>query len=318
MLFRWGIFLLACVFLYSRLDGSKGTQLVLGPARLGLIVDHAPVLLLILVLMVVNWSIEALKWRMLMAPLERIGPARALLATVAGTSVGLLTINRTGEFLGRVLFLRPENRIGGGFATALGSIAQFVVTLMFGGTGLLALLLLDLPMPWPAGWISWMLVSLTSMATVLSLLLYFNPTQFGQLVLLLPLLRRLGQATSVLGRYSAQELRTVFFLSALRYGVFGFQFLVILHVANAGLPAASALVAVPLVYLIATLIPSVMLTELGVRGSVAVAVMGPLGASEPLVLLATATLWTINVALPALIGSVILLFARIRTRNTHE
>jgi hypothetical protein len=238
------------------------------------------------------------------------------MATVAGTSVGLVTINRTGEFLGRVLFLRPENRIRGGFATALGSIAQFVVTLVFGGIGSVGLLVQDLPLPWPEGWITWVMTSLISMATVVALVLYFNPAVFRQILLVLPFMHRLEEASSVLGRYTSRELREVLSLSILRYAVFGCQFLLLLWATGTGLSLTSALVAIPVVYLIATLIPSVMLTELGVRGSVAVAVMGPLGAAEPMVLLATATLWTINVALPALVGSVILLFARIRTRTT--
>ena len=72
---------------------------------------------------------------------------------------------------------------------------------------------------------------------------------------------------------------------------------------------------VPLIYLITTLIPSAMLTELGVRGSVAVAVLSPLGGEAALVLLATTCLWLINVAMPASAGSLILLVARIRIRN---
>jgi hypothetical protein len=53
-----------------------------------------------------------------------------------------------------------------------------------------------------------------------------------------------------------------------------------------------------------------MLTELGVRGSVSAALIpGP----DSLILLSTFLVWVINLALPALAGSVILLFARIRS-----
>lgn len=318
MLFRWGIFLLACVFLYTRLSGIKGIEAGGRATDIIALKEHGLLLMVVLVLMVLNWGVEAQKWRMLIRPVELLGIRRAFLATIAGTSVGLVTINRTGEFLGRVLFLRPENRVRGGFATALGSIAQFVVTLVFGGAGLLGLLVLDLPLPWPPGGVSWVVASLSSMATVVALILYFNPGVFRQVLLVLPFLHRLGHASQVLGHYQRSELTAVLLMSALRYLVFGCQFLLLLMAAHAGLSIGTVLVAVPVVYLIATLIPSVMLTELGVRGSVAVAVMGPLGAAVPPVLFATATLWTINVALPAMVGSLILLFARIRTRNGPE
>jgi len=40
-----------------------------------------------------------------------------------------------------------------------------------------------------------------------------------------------------------------------------------------------------------------------------------MGAADPAVLLAVTSLWAINVALPACVGSVILLLARVRTNS---
>lgn len=313
LVFRWGIFLLACVFLYTRTIGPKG---IVGVMELpsGAILSW-PLLGLVCALMLVNWGLEAYKWRMLVAPVEPVSMWRAFRATVAGTSVGLVTLNRTGEFLGRVLFLAPEHRISGAFATALGSIAQFVVTLVLGGMGLLGLLLADLPVPWPAGWISWMLATLTALVTAIALVLYLYPGILRQLLLLLPFLHRLERASVVLGRYQRSELLTVLFFSAVRYAVFGTQFILLLRGTMAGPQLGTLVLAIPLIYLIATLIPSIMLTELGVRGSVAVAVLGPMGGGDAAVLVATTMLWSINVAAPACAGSVIMLFAGIRTKS---
>jgi uncharacterized membrane protein YbhN (UPF0104 family) len=122
----------------------------------------------------------------------------------------------------------------------------------------------------------------------------------------------------VLARFGRGELLVVLLLSAMRYAVFGLQFVLLLGCFGAGVPVWSMVLGVPLIYLIATLIPSVMLTELGVRGSVAVAVLSPLGGDAGLVLLATSVLWMINVALPASVGSLILLLARIRTRPESD
>ena len=315
MVFRWGIFLLACVFLYTRLAGPKGIVASVGsdlwPSASYLLVLFTMVGLL----MLVNWLLEAYKWRILMRPVEQIGIKRAFVATIAGTSVGLVTINRTGEFLGRVLFLSPENRVRGSFATALGGIAQFVITLVFGGIGLLALIVFAYPLPWPSGWLSWMLGSLTTLITIVALALYLQPALFRQMLLSLPVLKRLERASQVLGQQDHNVLLLVLVLSGARYAVFGVQFVLLLKGLGSGLSLPAAVLAVPVIYLIATLIPSVMLTELGVRGSVAVAVLVPLGAHAPAVLLATTCLWTINVALPAIAGSVILLMARIRTKQ---
>lgn len=315
MLFRWVIFLLACVFLYVKLAGPKGIVATNGARLLELLAANRAVLLVAGLLMLLNWWIESGKWRLLMVGVERVRPWRAFVATIAGTSVGFVSVNRTGEFIGRVLFLAPENRVAGGFATALGSIAQFVVTLCAGGVGLLVLTIAGLPLPWPAGWTSWMLATLTALVTAIALVLYLYPGLFRQLLLLVPFVHRFGQASAVLARFRRSELLVVLLLSAARYALFTCQFVLLLRVFGAGVDTWGAVLGVPLVYLIATLIPSVMLTELGVRGSVAVAVFAPLGGDASIVLLATTCLWMINVALPACVGSLILLFARIRIRN---
>jgi len=239
-------------------------------------------------------------------------------ATIAGTSVGLVTPNRTGEFLGRVLFLKPENRVKGSFATALGSIAQFVVTLLMGALALVVLRILDHPFPWPNGWVTWFILTLTLLVSFGTLVLYLHPSLLRQLLLLVPFLKRLERASSVLNGYAWPELLIVFFLSLMRYVVFTGQYVMLLVVFGSGLSMMDAILAVPVVYLLSTLVPTVMLTELGIRGTAAVALLAPLGGAEISVLLATTVLWSINVVLPALVGSLILLVARIRTEWLPE
>lgn len=316
MLFRWVIFLLACVFLYVELAGPKGIAVTDGRRVMDLLLTNRAVLLAIGALMLVNWWVESYKWLRLIHAVETVGPWRAFVATIAGTSVGFVSVNRTGEFIGRVLFLEPGNRIAGSFATALGSIAQFVVTLAAGGLGLLVITVLRLPLPWPQGWTSWVLATLTTLVTGIALVLYLYPGLFRQLLLLVPFLIRFERASAVLSRFQRSDLLSVLLLSGTRYGLFTFQFVLLLYVFGSGLHVFHAMLGVPLIYLIATLIPSVMLTELGVRGSVAVAILVPLGGDAAVVVLATTCLWLINVALPACVGSLILLFARIRIRNT--
>lgn len=312
LIVRWGIFLLACGFLYTRMVGPKGIVAL---------VDQLPALDLsyvfvgsVLLLMVLNWALEASKWWLLLRPVERLPFARAFMATIAGTSVGLITINRTGEFLGRILFLSPENRASGAFASALGSIAQFLVTLVLGSIGLIVLLLSDNALPWAEQWVTLAVVMLAALVAVIATTFYLFPRFLRQLLLLIPFLSRLEKASAVLGEYQQSELLRVLFLSLVRYGVFTFQYVLVLWSVQADVYWGALFVAVPVIYLLATLIPSIMLTELGVRGSVAVAVLGPLGANEAAVLLGTTVLWSINVAFPAIVGSVFMLLMRIRTK----
>ena len=314
--FRWGIFVLACVFLYTQLQAYKGSAVVTELRDQWPQVFASPVFLAVVGLVFVNWWVESMKWRRLVTHVAPIGPWRAFLATVAGTSVGLVTPNRTGEFVGRVLFLPPDGRVSAGFATALGSIAQFVITLVMGGLGLVAMLSSSRPMPWSSSFASVSILVLTLLVCSTALVLFFRPRLFRHLLMAFPFPKRLHRASAVLGSYAAHELMAVLGLGMLRYCVFAGQFVLLLIILGSGLEVGDAIMVVPIIYLVSTLVPTMMLTELGVRGTAAVAFTVPLGGVEAAVLMATFTLWVINLVLPACIGSLILLTARIRTRRT--
>jgi hypothetical protein len=182
-----------------------------------------------------------------------------------------------------------------------------------GSAGLLFLLLAGVDLPWTtSSWITGVLSSLTLLVVVGTLVVYFHPQLVGQLLLMVPLLRPLHRPAQVLSQVPTAALRWVLALSALRYLVFASQFVGMLWWLEVQVPLAVVVAAITVIYLVSTLIPTMLLTELGVRGSVAVGILAPLGGDAALVLLATFSVWAINLVLPALAGSVILLFSPIR------
>ncbi|MBZ0207310.1 MAG: flippase-like domain-containing protein [Flavobacteriales bacterium] len=314
LLVRWGIFLAACAFLYMRLSADQSTYAAWGDPRAALGVASWPFWAAMCGMAVLNWGVEAAKWRWLVSPLERIGIGRAFAATLAGTTIGLITPNRTGEFMGRVLFLAPEHRWQGGFATVLGSIAQFVTTVSIGGTAFAIWWWTSPPLAGMAPWGGVAMMVLVATVAGGALVLYLRPRLLRQIVLMVPLLDRMGGAAHVLEEYSTRELLAVLLMSMLRYLVFGAQYVLFLAVFTE-VSWQATVVVVPVIYLITTLVPTMMLTELGVRGSVAVALLTPIGGLPAGVLLASFGVWAVNLALPAAVGAVILLMARIRTRS---
>jgi hypothetical protein len=310
LLLRWSVFILACAFLWWRLAPHGGTASLLvfsGQVDANTALRWGP---LLLAMMVLNWWLESVKWRRLVGRLEPMAGAKAFLATLAGTPIGLITPNRVGEFVGRVLFLNPGHRVEATFATVVGSIAQFVVTVVC-GTLALALVLLRIapagPDPWMGG-----LAGACVVVSAGALVLYFQPWLLRPLVARLPVVRRWEAQARVLEQFGPGALLQVLGLSLLRYAVFATQFIIVLAVLTQ-VPTGHAAAMVPVAFLIATLIPSVMLTELGVRGSVAVAVLSTGEAQDQPVFLASVVLWAINVGVPAMAGALVLLTARIRS-----
>ena len=93
---------------------------------------HDPLLGVVFLLMFLNWGIEALKMKYLLQPLEKISFLKSLKSVFAGCSITMLTPNRTGEFGGRILFLKPQNRIKAISVNIIGSISQLAVTMILG------------------------------------------------------------------------------------------------------------------------------------------------------------------------------------------
>jgi hypothetical protein len=313
LIIRLGVFMAACGFLWLRLDLHRDAmEGAFGKWWPPWELIPAPTLVVLAVLMLCNWGLEALKWQFLIKVIEPVSPLAAFRATIAGTAIGIITPNRVGEFAGRVLFLRPEHRIPGSFATALGSIAQFVVTLLAG-----ALALAFDPYLALGGQARPVLVGLESSllaVAVASVWFYFDPRLLRAALMAVPFLRRFSTSAEVLERYDTRQLMVTLALSMLRYAVFVFQFILLVATLTE-LPTLMTALAVPVIFLFTTLVPTVMITELGVRGSVAVALLGGEAGDVPFVLLATFALWLINLALPAMVGSLLLLFARIRTKT---
>ena len=121
---------------------------------------------------------------------------------------------------------------------------------------------------------------------------------------------RIKKYSEIFAIYNVRNLIFVLFISALRYVIFSLQFYLLLKAFQVPVSYYSAIILIGLVYLLMTVIPTIALTELGVRGSVSLFVFalylkplglwtGQVGAG---IVSATSLLWLINLAIPALLG----------------
>ncbi len=273
-----------------------------------------PLLISLMVLMLLNWGLESMKWRRLIGRLEKLSFARCLGAVLTGVTISFFSPNRAGEFLGRIFSLQQANRIDASLITITGSFSQFIVTLI-AGSGALILYVDRYVTPFgglqPAFHtgmaIAWLLLSGAM------LLLYFN-------IGLISGLARHGQKGGrlrnwlqhllILRTMPARDLRFVIILSGLRYAVFSFQACLLLRFSLPLMSWTDACIISSVFFLAVTLIPSFALAEIGIRGSVAVYLTELYGQSMALppgetvlpAMLTFSLLWVINIAVPALLG----------------
>lgn len=262
-------------------------------------------LLLALLLGGASWAVEAHKWKLLMQPLSPSSFGTALRATLVGTSLGIFTPNRTGEWFGRAMQADKGLRTRTGLAALLGSTAQTVTTALF---GLLALAML----PMVAGSGGSFHAALPTLAliagacTAALLFLYFHTRALHTLARLLPLPVNIKRSSEHLLKYAPLDRARFLGWSILRYLLFAAQFALLIVLCTRTTDGASAIVAVPIIYLATTIVPTMVLSELGVRGSAAVALLAPAGMSEPGILVACLVMWIMNVVAPAVVGIVLL------------
>lgn len=271
-------------------------------------------LLLVMILMICNWFIEATKWRYLIARIEKVSFARAVQAVLTGVSISTFTPNRVGEYFGRVFILKRASHIEGILITIVGSMAQLLITVLFGTTALLLFIPQYMTgMVFSHGYLYYMLTILLLAFDFLLLALFFNLSFLTELKerILQNRLKGIRKFFRVFAFYHNRELATVIMLSFTRYVVFSTQFFLLIRFFGLPIPYVEALVLISLIYFVMTVIPTIALTELGIRGSVALYFFG-LWISKAYpgcddfnagVLAASVLLWMINLGIPAIIGT---------------
>ena len=64
----------------------------------------------VILLMIVNWSFEAIKWKISVKDIQQVSFLKALRAVLSGVSFSVSTTNRVWEYLGSVLYMYDGNR----------------------------------------------------------------------------------------------------------------------------------------------------------------------------------------------------------------
>ena len=192
-----------------------------------------PALWFAFLLMLFNWGIEARKWQILLSPLEKLSFANCFKSVLAGCSITMLTPNRVGEYGGRILYVREENRLDAIPLTILGSISQLFITVLMGTTGLIYLKYVDggnhLFNSLPA-YTDDVLLYISASAAIFLILIYFRVELLVRLFNKIIFLKKVALHIVLLNTFSRKQLLRILFLSFLRYMVFILQFILLLQV----------------------------------------------------------------------------------------
>lgn len=270
----------------------------------------------VLILMLVNWGVEARKWQVLLKPVQKMSWWWAFKATLAGVSFGINTPNRIGEYGGRILFVREGSRLKALSLAAIGGLSQFLVTLIAGCGGLIFLLNVSATAT-PLiegrsyqGWV-WALLSSVIAVSVIGLLLFFRLGWFVRLIEKVPVIAKLSDYLSVLEHLSTVILLRILSLSVIRYLVFAFQYIFMLHLMQVDISVWQTFWLISVMFLVLAFLPTMALAEVGLRGKLSIELFGLFSVNSIGILAAAVGIWAINLIIPALLGSLLILRIKI-------
>jgi len=306
LIFRIAITIIAFGFVAERIITSPDIKYI-GDYLGNIKSDKLIYLIVIIVLMPLNWIIETIKWRHLISKTENISFGKSFCAVWAGVTAGTITPNRIGEFGGRIIFLKKENRTSAVPLTLFGDLSQFIVTVVLGLVGFLLLSnnlffkqadLLQLKV---------LTIILAITFTVISLLVYFNFNSILRFVEKASFLNKFLNKSYSEIKLSVNNKLYIILLSGLRYLIFASQYYLSLLVFGIDIGIFNAFIAISSMYLCVHIIPNISIAEIGIRASFAILFIGLFSSNHTATMFSSLLIYIINIAIPVIFGGIFLI-----------
>lgn len=305
------LFIWIVVSISRQLRAQENLETALHQIRLAFTGPQLGKIGLVVLLMPINWGLETLKWYVLINREYKLSFLKALQSVLSGVTLAMHTPNRIGEYGGRVLYLDAPYRLKGIVLNWVASLSQLVITLFM---GVAAIWMLRQPLigasntTWPdvAAWYWWAL-GIIAVPAVLATVLYFRLKWLVHWAQRIAFVQKKMQWINTLENLPLGICLQVLLYSLLRFGVFALQYVWLWQALGVDISLYEGFWGVALIFVIMAIVPTVALVELGLRGKVALAIMGLFSINSAAILTGTIGIWLLNLIIPSLAGSLMLL-----------
>jgi hypothetical protein len=244
----------------------------------------------LLLLFLGNYLMEAIKWQNLLASWSPISIFKSYKSVLIGQAFAFFTPARSGDYVGRILLLPPGSKIKGVAQLAWSSYAQLIITISIGSIALF----FNLPF-FP--WIKWFM----PLGLIAALFVYFHPGQFK------------GWLNKINQLQIENKLKlNLLGLSFLKYMIFVLQYTWAVKMLNIPIAPIDLWIALGVLFLLLSIIPSISLTDLVIRGQIIVVLLEPYYNNSLMLICLSTIIWAVNFLLPAIIGAFLLINFRIK------
>lgn len=254
----------------------------------------------VVLLMVVNWVLEAFKWRYLTKNLVNITVWESIEAVFCGLTWAISTPNRVGEYGGRVMFLPNRKRIHGVFAMAVGAFGQIIMTNLLGLIAIIWFVYLFIPV---STWLFCLIVLLSALTLAILLIFFFHIKWIVNLLDRIGFLKKYHKFFEIMGRYQTNELIRILGFSMARYVTFTVQYCIVFHLLIPDFAYFPMVMILFVYFFITSALPSLDLLDVGVRSFTASHLFAYVTDQKIAVIAGVSSIWLINLIIPAILGS---------------
>lgn len=303
VLIKLSIVVGAGYFIYSKLLLNEN---LLFSTYIAFLIENDPFslknVLFLVFLTLFNWFFEILKWQKLVQIVQKISFKDSLEQSLGGLTASLVTPNRIGDYGAKVMYY--TNRFKGKIVllNLVGNISQMTITTVFGVIGLTI-------------FVNFYQVDIN----------YYRVTRFVFILLIIAILSFFGvkhRRFKVKGHSYVDlidfiksitinvKAKTLVF-SLIRYLIFSFQFYFFLSVFGVAIDYLDAMVVITSMYFLASIIPSISIFDVVIKGSVAVFLFSFLKINELTILTIITSMWLLNFVIPSVFGGYYILNFRL-------
>lgn len=268
----------------------------------------------VIVLMFVNWGIEAWKWYIAGNHVEPLSFSKAYQSIFVGNALNQVLPISMGELAGRSLFHSAGYKFKAAAMTYYSQMPQKIVTMQIG----VLFLSIALWNHWlTASWLHWLIL-----IGLIDSLIWFIPFFFQQSVI--PILKRIKWLDSftvyleAIEEFPMKDKLKIIALSALRWFVFTAQYVLLSYAFFDHIDLNYYFTLSAVNFLLQSVIPSAGIIDLGIRGNLAFIAFEPLMENQIAILSVSYLIWIINWLIPSVIGYFILLKLKVKIQPNTE
>ena len=255
-----------------------------------------------------NWLIESYKWQMISSVIEKISYRSAVKGVFSGICIGNLTPGRMGEFAGKLIYFKPENRSKITVTHFVCGSTQLFVTVVF---GILSLLIFINTKNNNEQFIVFAFLISSVALFILSLILL----KMDKIYVWISNRKWLSKFNLGAVVYPKSLLIKLLFYSVTRYLVFSGQYIFLLQICGAKEDYFHLLVPVSISFMLTSIIPMISFIEVAIRAGIALVVFADYLSNDLLIVTASSAMWLINIIIPSVIGYFIILGTKMKLKQ---